>query len=391
MSVTAASMKDGQRAGQGRGAVKRPKAQKRAFGLARRTDFYTDMAAFMDAKLPPYQALQDMQAVAAKRSKTRGLATIYRAITTLMEGHSGHDNAMSLGRALARYVPGSEAVMLVGSETAGPDVLRKTFGELGTLLERQQKVRARLRGAVISNAVQLGAVLGMIIFITYLVVPQLSAGITKDMLPHLSFALGFFAFGKAFMAATPFVGGLLGGIGALVAWSLPRWTGTRRWWNRRWFDRHLIPYTLYVRAQATYFLSSAASMMRAGIPLQQVITDMMPFASPWLRRHMNSMLKGLEKGDPPTQVLSSGFLPEDTGDRLRIYQRLPDFTEIMSRLSEDNFKLFERSIDVLSRSMRLVGLLLFGAFIVSLLFAIFDYTNALYDSVNAARAAAGGA
>ncbi|MGH8159362.1 MAG: type II secretion system F family protein [Rhodanobacter sp.] len=364
--------------------AKSMKASKRAFGLVRRTAFYTDMAAFMAAKLPPFQALQDMVVIARKRRSSRPLAAVYQAVIAAM------DRGADLSIALSKFVPGAEAVMLAGAEKAGPEVLQKAFAELGVLLDRQQRARAKLRGALIAGGIQLAVIVGMVVFVTEMIVPQLSAGITPDMLPNLSFALSFFAFGRGLMTLGPFVAMAVVGIGVWVSWSLPRWTRNWRYWSRTWFDRHLMPWTLYVRAQATFFLSSAASMMRAGIPLKQVVTDMMPFATPWMRKHLRTTLKALQAGRSETESLGSGCLPEDTSDRLAIYQRLPDFTQIMTRLAEDNFVRYEKAIDAMSATLRAICMLLLGLFIVSLLFAIFNYTNALYGAVRAARAAAGG-
>lgn len=358
---------------------------RRAFNLDRRAAFYTDMAAFMDAGIPPYRAIQQMEANARRSRRTARLANCYRAMLPVAEG------GKNLAVAISQWVPGGEGVMLVGAEKAGSDVLLRAFRELGTLLDRQQQARAKLFRALFNNLVALAAIVGVMAFVMVMVVPELSKGVTPDMEGRMKFAPYYFAFGRFFLHYGLAVGLIIVAIVALSAWSFPNWWRNRRWWSRRWFDHHVLPWQLYLRMQTTFFLSATSAMMRAGRPLKAVASDMQPHTTPWMRRHLARLLNDLEGGSREVDALgASAMLPVDTADRLRVYKLMPDFTGIMSRLSEDNFKAFETSIDRLSRTLGLVSLLLLALFAASTMIATFDFSAALNASVSAMRSAAGG-
>lgn len=357
---------------------------KLAFNLRRRSEFYADMASFMSADIPPFQALVLMEEIARKRSGTRRLANVYRHTLRAMPGGA------SIAVALAPWVPGNEAVMMVGADSAGPVVLRQAFLEMAGLLDRQQKAKKKLFKTLFSNGVSLGAIVGVMYFIMSMVVPQLQSSITPAMASQMSFAPVYFAFGRGFINYGGVVGVGMVVLAALVTWSLGNWSRSYRWWSRRWFDVHLMPWTLYARTQATFFLATTSAMMRAGIPLKTVVTDMVPFASTWMRAHLRKLLRDLESGRPEVDALGAGMLPRDTSDRLKIYALMKDFTGIMTRLSNDNFVVFEESIDKISAVLQLISLLMLAAFAASTLIAIFDYSRALQASVSAVRSSAGG-
>jgi type II secretory pathway component PulF len=352
---------------------------KMAFPIAVRSAFYADMASFMSADIPPYQALVRMEVIARKRSKTRRVANIYKSTIRAM------DRGVPLAKAVAPWVPGSEAVMMVGAETAGPLVLQQAFGELSVLLERQQKAKKKLVKTLFSSGMSLAAIIGVMYFIAKMVIPQLKISMTPDMAARMTFAPYYFAFGTAFIKYGVYV--LIGFILLAIAiiTTMGRWTKSRRWWSRRWFDAHLIPWTLYARTQATFFLATTSSMMRAGIPMKAVVTDMVPFASIWMKAHLRRLLRDLEAGRSEVDAMGTGILPSDTSDRLKVYALMKDFTGIMTRLSDDNFVVFEESIDKIGGVLHTVSLFLLVSFAVSTMVAIFDYSTALQASVSAIK------
>lgn len=349
-----------------------------SFGLGKRAAFYADMAAFMDAGIPPFKALERMIEVARRRWMTRDLADVYSSIVTAMK--SGDSFAVSI----AHWVPASEAVMLTGAEKAGADVLRSSFLELGQLLERQRKVRQQIVNSMLINGFIYVLIAVVVVVFMYSLVPQLSAAETPDAKARMSFAPLYFAFGNALMHYGIYFVLLVIAFVVWLVWSMPNWIGS---W-RESLDTRVPPYTLYQRTQATLFLSSASSMMRAGIPMKTVLTDMERFGSKWLRWHVRRMLHALNAGRQEVVAMDSGLLPRDTSDRLQIYSLVPDFTKIMSRLSADNFTAYEAAVKRFNLIVRVIAIICLVGFTLATLYAMFDFTNALQASVSAARHAA---
>lgn len=355
---------------------------RQAFNLRRRSEFYADMARFMDSDIPPKQALDRMEGIARRRRATQRLAKVYRAmLRDLTRGKS-------FAQSVAAWAPGGEAVMLVGAEQAGPAVFMLAMRELAILLERQQRARSKLRSALLANGLVFLVIIGVIVEVVTMIVPELVKDETKVMVAHMSFAPYFFAFGEWIFHYGVYLVIPVVAIAAVIGWSLPNWTRSRLL-SREWFDRSLMPWTLYKRMQATFFLSTTAAMMRSGIPLKKIATDMMPFGSKWMKFHLRRLLRHLELGKSEVEALGAGMLPRDSSDRLQIYAVMKDFTAIMTRLSEDNFQLYEKSIDQVAGTLKFFSILILGVFAVALLFAIFDYSNAVTASVHAMQMQAG--
>lgn len=349
--------------------------ERRAFGAAKRAAFYADMGRFLLAGISPSQALGAMRQVAAARRR-RSLAAIYsRVLTRLNEGQGGR----SIASALASEIPGNEVVMLEGAARGGTEALAGAFGEIAKLIDRQVTSARKLRGAVIQSVVRGLTVVVAVAVVMLMVVPQLQASVTPAVDARLGFAKAYFAVGDAFLWAAPLFLAALFAAAVASWWSLPRWRGPRR----EAFNRHLLPWSFYVRVQATYFLSALAPMLRAGIKMDEALIGMRHYATPWLGGHIQAMLRKLDNGRRGAEVLAGSFFPRDTADRLAIYKELPDFTEVMSRLADDNFRLYEEKIDGLSALVKTLAFVLLALFVLATLLMLFDFATATKAAANA--------
>lgn len=353
---------------------------KLAFGVKVRSEFYTSMADFSEAGIAPYQAISDMLVVAQRRFSKKSRAKVLRSVLAVVE--EGH----GLPLALNPWVPSSEAVMLRGAESAGPETLIQTFRELGSLLARQAEAKAKLWKAVGINLGMLAVMVGVMFQVISTLVPLLHQSATPGIAAKMPFAVAYFTFSQWFIDNGLF---LLIGIAifsVIVGISLPTWTSD---W-RRPLDQYVPPYSVYQKLQATLFLSSTASMMRAGITLNTVLADMGEFGSRWMRHHVGRMKAVLDSGAGEVQAIAIGPLPNDATDALQVYQRIPRFQDVMTRLAEANFKSYESSIATISAVMSLFSMFLMTAFGASTVIAMFQFSDAMQASAQAAHAALGG-
>lgn len=345
--------------------------QRRVFNTTRRAEFYQDMAKFSAADIPSFQGIEKMIAIVQRR-RHKHLEAIYKRIADGLSGEGG-----SLTKGLAPEVPGGEAAMLTAAAEAGPGVLQAVLSQLASLLDRQVKINRALRKVLLSNGLVLLAITVVIAVMMVLVVPELEAGTTPQMQSLMHFAPLYFAFGAGFIEYGPWILGAVIALGVWIKWALPRWHKPRTYWKRPWFDRHFLPFKLYARTQATYFLSTIAPMMEAGMPVNNVLTGMQAFATPWFRSHLRRMLKLLEAGNSPVDALNTGFLPTDTADRLSIYELIPDVTKLMRSLADDNFEIYERRVALVGATLKAASLILLFVFAASTMYAIFDFARAL--------------
>lgn len=346
---------------------------KASFGLKRRATFYTSMADFSETQIAPYAALTEMLTVAKRRTSQRGLVPVYSAMMAKMQAGEG------VAAAVIPWVPASEAIMLRGAAAAGPAVLTSAMRELGQLLERQALARMLLIKTVVTNAFALLVVIGIMIQLITTLVPILSKSATPAARDKMHFAIMYFTIGQAILDYGLYA--LAGAIvlAIVVGVSLPMWVSDKR----KVFDQYIPPWTIYQSLQATLFLSTTAAMMRAGITLNSVLTDLSSLGSRWMRSNMARMKAVLDSGAGAIAALVVGPLPNDTVDILQVYRLIPDFEHVMTKLAEANFESYERSIKKVSVVMGGIVMALILGFALATIVAMFNFTDAIRSTTSA--------
>lgn len=353
---------------------------KSSFGLKRRATFYSSMADFSETQIAPYAALTEMLGVARKRRTQRGLVPVYSAMMATMQAGEG------LAAAVIPWVPAAEAIMLRGAASAGPSVLTGALRELGQLLERQAQARILLIKTILSNAFALLVVIGVIIQLITTLVPILSKSATPAARERMHFAIVYFTVGQAVLDYGLYVLAGVIVLSIVIAVSLPMWVSDRR----KVFDQYIPPWTIYQSLQATLFLSTTAAMMRAGITLNSVLTDLSSLGSRWMRSNMARMKSVLDSGAGAIAALVEGPLPNPTVDILQVYRLIPDFENVMTKLAEANFVSYERSIKRISIVLGAIVTVVMLGFALATIMAMFNFTDAIRATATAAQSAAGG-
>lgn len=338
-----------------------------AFPLAVRAEFYTVLADSAAVGIAPSATIEELLGVALLRRARRMQARVYQGVLDVLATGTG------LPAALAHWIPTEELVMLRGAEVAGTAALNSAFAKLGQLLHRQAEVRQKLKRALWVNAGNLSLIVGVMVEVIATMVPEVDKSVTPAIAAKMPFAVAYFGASEWLLRNGAFVLiGLLAAMGG-VAYSLGHWAGERR----RFFDQHIFPYTLYQRFQATLFLSTGAAMLQAGITLNSVLADMKEYANPWLQFYLDTMQEALDGGEGEVKALALGPLPTDTSDSLRYYRLIPRFQDVMARLSEGNFKRYERSIELLSSALNVASTFLMAIFAVCTLIAMFNFSDAM--------------
>ena len=305
--------------------------------------------------------------MARRRWSKRMLVKVYEDI--MAAGAKG----AGLPRALRRWIPPSESVLLLGAQAAGPETLNATFAGLGRLLGRQAETKSKLMKAMGVNLGNLGLMIAVMVEVIATMVPIVDKSVTPAAAAKIPFAMGYFRVSEWTLHHGWYL--LLGVVAFCtgVAWALPNWSGERR----RFFDQWIPPFTLYQRLQTTLFLSSSAAMLRAGITLHTIVEDMQAYSSRWMRFHLQTMEDVLKRGQGEVSALAAGPLPNDTADSLRVYRLIASFQDVMSRLSEANFKRYERSIRMISDFLSVFSTFLMAAFALCTLIAMFTLSDAM--------------
>lgn len=346
------------------------------FNAKRRHGFYEDMASFVGEGITPFQAIEQMHKVARPRRTMRWLVRLLDRVIVQMKA------GKSMPEALAQWVPPEESAMLLAGERGG--MLRDALIELHGLLEMRLKVGASLKGNLLPAAAMLGVLVLLTVYILNTVLKEARGLVSDEAFDSLMLAPLYFNGGEAFLKALPFAVPALFLFSIAVAMSLPRWRPTS---VRKWLDKHVPPYSLYVRVQSSFFLLTAASMMQAGAPFRQALEDISRSANPWTRTHLRRQLNRLNAGASEVEAMTSGMLPWQVEDKLSVYRILDDFKRVMRVTANDSMKLLLRRVDFIGTAIRGTVMALLGAFIIFTVFSIGEIALEAQSSINKAQRA----
>lgn len=346
-----------------------------SFNVRRRRDFYTDLAAFDRAGIPPYQAIQRVRQVARPR---RSLKWLVRLLNPVIR--AGGEGA-GIAQAMRPWIPAEEAAMLAAGEKGGH--LADALSELSGLLAKRLEIRAALKKNLLLAGIMMVVLIGLMWFILKTVLAQATTLVTPEVFAKLEIAPGYIAFGQFFLKWLWLIAILATAIGVGVSVSLPRWKPSR---VRMWLDRKMVPWSLYARVQASFFLISAAAMMRAGQPFRAAAEDIQRFAAPWAKTYVRRMLARLAGGQDEVHAMQVGMLPWDVEDRLTVYAMLPEFREVMQATARDSMGQLLRRVDLIGNIIRVSIMAILALFIIATLASLGEISMGIQESVKNIRA-----
>ena len=133
-------------------------------------------------------------------------------------------------------------------------------------------------------------------------------------------------------------------LSALISYTINGWVGRAR----EIFD-HLPPWSGYKNYQASSFLIGLASMLKAGVALNDALKMMVKNAPPWLCVHINQMLAALKGGGSNYgEALDTGLFDEETAGDISDYARLSSFENAIFTIGE---RMVELGVERTSQKM----------------------------------------
>lgn len=344
------------------------------FGLTERSNFYANMAAFIEEGMTPTTALQQMQKVAVKRRRLRSFSLILKSVLRSMEGEE-----RSVGAALRGWVPPVEASMVVAGETSG--TLGDAFKELAWVTGEQARISALMKKSMIPMGLLLVAAIGLMYYVVALVTPQAVAMISPEVVGTLIVAPHYIRFGEMVVDWGWLFALLLLGIVTAALASLPRWAGRFR--SR--LDGWALPWSVYAWTQAAFFLASVSAMLKTGLVMRDALGEMNRHASPWQRWHIRKVLRGLDSGLTEVQALDTGMLPEILMDQLLMYSALPSFPAVMRAMARDSIKMYENIVESLAERVKLAVMLGLVLFVLATFGSLGEIALAVEDAAQSSR------
>lgn len=295
---------------------------KMEFNGVQRQRFYIKLLQLLDNGVSLDTALAQIQRIASRKPRST-LNRLYKQWRIdVAEG-------MNFGQCLSPYVPSSEAILLETGANSGK--LAKSLRNAADAIENQGKVKKAIIAAGAYPAVLVCMLVAAMVLSAFKVIPTFEEIIPVDQWTGISYGV---AMAAQFIREKGFF--LLIGVAAAgfgIAWSMPRWTGPLR----VKVDR-LVPWSMYKMWQGSAFLLAVASLMSAGVKLDEVsLARISRQSDPYLRQRIKAIQKyiasGMNLGDSMEQ---SGYEFPDAeiiGD-LQIYARLRGFDQNLIRVTE---------------------------------------------------------
>lgn len=290
------------------------------FGADERQRFYTKLVQLLENGVSLDTALLQIEKISSRKSKI--LPKLYRRWRNeIAEG-------INFGTCLSPYVPSSEAILLETGANSGK--LVKSLQNAAESIENQSKVKKAIVGAAAYPGVLTAMLIAAMVLSSYKVIPTFEQIIPVDQWQGIAYAVAMAAQFIREDGLTLLIGFI--SIVVVVMMSLPRWTSQ----SRIYFDR-FVPWSLYKMLQGSAFLLSVASMMSAGIKIDEVSLGRISKQSePYLRQRIKGIQKFVASGENLGDALyNAGFEFPDAeiiGD-LQIYARLRGFDQNLIRIS----------------------------------------------------------
>jgi type II secretory pathway component PulF len=146
--------------------------------------------------------------------------------------------------------------------------------------------------------------------------------------------------------------------------SLPRWTRTLES-VRVALDQHA-PYSLYRTIHGSSWLISLASMMEAGMRLEDALTALRRNATPWLQTRIDSALRGIRAGhNLGDALLMSGYKFPDPEiiDDLGVYSSMSGFSEALNIVGNEWMEESVNRVNSIMGVIFVVGICVVGGLI----------------------------
>ncbi len=342
-----------------------------AFSWKVREALYRHLSAQVENSVPMEAALENFQARLQRRKKVSS-AKIVGDISRRMRDGS------TFAAALAKWAPQEEVSVISSGEIGGN--LPRSLTLIIDAKRRTAKVNSALKSALVSPAIYMLAVFGLVWAIGMYVTPGLQQALPKEKAHGMVYWLyqaGDFA--ASWWAVLPPI--VIALLVAGVVYSLPRWTGRHRIAAEGFF-----PYSFYRDIQGYTWLMSFAALLRSGMADVEILRRQKGNASPWLKERVHALWWRMDNGASLPDALMAkgkkgmpafGFPNPDIVDDIASFSGFGDFPARIASVATQWAEELERT--TLARAKVFgFGMEIFMYLVMGLLmFAINDMSSQL--------------
>lgn len=263
-----------------------------AFAWPVREALYRHMSAQIGNGIPVEVALDAFRARLTRRKKISSVKIVGDITRRMRDGST-------LSAALAAWIPQDEMSVINSGELSGN--LPRSFDLVVEAKRRIARVNSALKTAMVTPAIYVVALYGMLWSIGKYVTPGLQQALPKDKAQGLVYGLyaaGDFA--NSYWAILPPV--ILAFLIVLVIRSLPKWTG-----KGRIAAESMFPYSFYRDIQGYTWLMGFSALLRAGMADVEILKRQIKQSTPWLKERLHALWWRMDNGSSlPSALMSKG-------------------------------------------------------------------------------------
>lgn len=238
-------------------------------------------------------------------------------------------NGSRISNAISGWVDQDEQMLISAGEQSGTvgDALEAT----ASIMEAKKKIKTAVISGLSYPVVMMCIAFSVLIMFSFKVIPEFSKVVSDDKWHGIArIMIDFADFSRNWIVVIIAVI-----IGLIVAFfmSLPRWS--EGW--RKYVDKYP-PYNIYRLVNGSTWLISFASLINAGVRIENALEQMASDATPWMQNRIRACLKGMRSGLSPGDALSRsgyGFPDEEIIDDIAIYSRLSGFDNALSIIGKE--------------------------------------------------------
>lgn len=305
-------------------------------GTGERLNLYNKIASFMEEGVDLQNIFEQLYIQYIKNNKHDPRAKM------LNEWNQSISNGKSLSATMEEWVPPSEIMVIRAGEKSGN--LPNAFRNAVIITESSKKMVGALTSEMGYPIFLLIMLFGLIYMFSVNIVPKLTAVAAPENWPDVSYNLYLMA---SFVQTKWWVVLMCMFLtGYFVSWSLPRLVGG----PRKYLDK-IPPWSIYRTFQSSAFLVSVSAMLKTGIPIFEAIDDMKSMSKPYVKDHLDTIIKKLDTGRSIGKSMNSGFLDTETGMDVEIYAELRGLDKSMEKIG---LNAIENSINTIKTAAAII-------------------------------------
>lgn len=342
---------------------------------ARRADFYDVMADSAEEGLAQLEVLQKLRKhLKPEDPLSLMIDRVQRRLRGAEKSASGAQ-MRTIGTELKGFLPDVELSMIVGGEASG--AIAQGWRNAAAFARRQRDMKTAIQGALAMPMFYMTAFMGLLLFMSYYLLPRFEAGRPRSSWPAMAQTLGWIADHVLLIVGAIVL--LVVGATWLIKHLNANWIGSRR----MQFDLYVPVFKAIARIQGASFMMALSSFMAAGVSFGETLQRMQSTASPYMKWQLKQIEGMMRRGVRPEEaLLRSSLIAPEYHWLISVYGMISttDASRAYAKIAAEMANRTQAAITVVvGKVLGNAMLLLLGAGVMTVYFSLYGIVAAGMD------------